>query len=153
HPRRAVLPHVGILSGGVGDVVPRRRAHGLPDPARQEAGRGSPDARLHPRTRGRVAPPRSRASLPAGSRRVKRRAGVEARQAARAKRTARPVTATRCSATLSISTALTSSTSNRTSTIASAPYSAASRFKASIAARRSSSDPLFSAARHLVVAF
>ncbi len=59
HPRRALLPHVGILSGGVGDVVPRRRPHGLPDPARQAAGRGSPDARLHPRTRGRAAPPRS----------------------------------------------------------------------------------------------
>ena len=51
--RRTVLPDVGVLSGGIGDGVPRRRPHGLPDPARQAAGRRSAHPRLH-RSSGRT---------------------------------------------------------------------------------------------------
>ena len=90
-----------------------------------------------------------------GAARLNRKLGGKheaARQAARATRTARPVTVTRCNATPSMSTPLTSSTSNRTSTIASAPYSAASRFKASIAVWRSASELGLSAARQRAAA-
>ena len=45
--RRALLPHVGVLSRGLRDRVPVHEPDGLPAPDRQEAGRRAADARLH----------------------------------------------------------------------------------------------------------
>ena len=45
--RRALLPDVGVLSRGFGDLVPGRRQHGLSASAGQASGRGSADPQLY----------------------------------------------------------------------------------------------------------
>src|SRR5262249_59180728 len=60
--RRALHAHVGVLSGGVGDDVPRTSYDGFPAAVDQTAGDRADDSRLHrPRggavTRARRRPP------------------------------------------------------------------------------------------------
>ena len=77
HLRRALRAHVGILSGGVGNVVPRAEHDGVPDPTHQAARRRADDARLY---RARGAPVAGRRSAPPGAaaagRRITRSGGI-----------------------------------------------------------------------------
>ena len=66
------MPDVGVLPGGVGNVVPRAELDGIPAPAHQAAGRGADDAGLY-RPRGSVGCAAPRAS-------VTRRCGSPARR-------------------------------------------------------------------------
>src|SRR5581483_10177799 len=62
HLRPALRADVGVLSRGLGNVVPRAEHDELPDPDHQAAGRHADDARLY-RPRG-TAPARRRGPQP-----------------------------------------------------------------------------------------
>ena len=79
HLRPALRADVGVLSGGVRNVVPRAGLDGVPDPAHQAPGRGADDAGLY-RPRGApVARRRRRAPPAAAARRRVARAPLRCR--------------------------------------------------------------------------